>query len=111
MGQLITPNLISGTFFNSVLTDVTALRAAGAAYTNLTNKPIFVMVNVTGVVAGFVDCFLSDGPGAQIYSGNAIYTNASPGNTHFVIANMIVMPQKTYKLTIPFGTLSGWFEL
>lgn len=111
MGQLLSPSLLSGTFYNSVLTDVTALRAAGIIYTNTTLKPKFVLVNVKGVIAGTVDCYLTDSTGVPVYSGNAVYTNASLGNSHYVIANMIVMPGQTYQLVITFGTLFSWFEL
>lgn len=100
---------VAGGFYGKITVDKIASRAAGILYTNSSGRPRKVSVSITGVVAGTCDAFLESSVGL-LYSGNATYSNANAGTSHFTIAEAIINDGENYRLIIVAGTLGTWVE-
>lgn len=100
---------LAGGFYGKVTVDKIASRAAGVLYTNSSGRPRKVSISILGVVAGTCDAFLESSTGL-LYSGNAVYSNATAGNSHFTLAEAIINDGENYRLVIVVGTLSTWVE-
>ena len=89
-------------------TDVTASRAIGTTYTNSTNRPIHVNVEIsTGASAGSYSATLTVAGNLADASGLYLYTGGT--NTQLKLTGVVGIGE-TYVVTSSSTTLTKWYE-
>ena len=89
-------------------TDVTASRAIGTTYTNSTNRPIHVNVEIsTGASAGSYSATLTVAGNLADASGLYLYTGGT--NTQLKLTGVVGIGE-TYVVTSSGTTLTKWYE-